>query len=127
MIVLLATCAFIWLAMPQGTLSPLASQIINDTANKLVLSDVSIWEVTLKHSAGKLALPDARVWVPQHTKYFQIEKLSLEENANYQSSELPRIHPDPFDRLLVAQAIESGMTILSPDAPLSSLGASRVW
>ena len=38
-----------------------------------------------------------------------------------------RVHPDPFDRLLAAQAIESGMTILSPDAPLSLLGASRVW
>ena len=128
MIVLLDTCTFIWLAMPQGKLSPLATRIIDDTTMTLVLSDVSIWEVSLKHSAGKLALPDApREWVPRQAGFFQIEKLSLDENAIYRSGELPRIHPDPFDRLLAAQAIENGMTLLSPDTPLSSLGASRIW
>jgi PIN domain nuclease of toxin-antitoxin system len=40
---------------------------------------------------------------------------------------LPRVHADPFDRLLAAQAMEHGMTILSPDTPLSLLGASRIW
>lgn len=128
MIVLLDTCTFIWLAMPQGKLSALATQIINDPANKLFLSDVSIWEVCLKHSTRKLALPDIpRVWVPQQTAYFHIHALSLDRASIYRSGELPRVHPDPFDRLLAAQVIEAGMTILSPDEPLSLLGASRIW
>ena len=126
--VLLDTCTFIWLSMPQGKLSPLATLIINDPANELFLSDVSIWEVCLKNSSGKLALPETpRVWVPQQTGYFHIHDFSLDQSAIYRSGELPRIHPDPFDRLLAAQAIEWGMTILSPDTPLSLLGASRVW
>lgn len=126
--VLLDTCTFIWLAMPQSKLSPLAIQIINDPANKLFLSDVSIWEVSLKHSAGKLPLPDVpRKWVPGQTQFHQIEGFQLDQDAIYRSGELPLVHCDPFDRLLAAQAIESGMTILSPDTPLSLLGASRVW
>jgi PIN domain nuclease of toxin-antitoxin system len=126
--VLLDTCTFIWLAMPQGKLSAIATQIINDPANTLFLSDVSIWEICLKHSSGKLALPDTpRVWVPQQTDFFHIHDFNLDPASIYRSGELPRVHPDPFDRLLAAQAIESGMTILSPDTPLSLLGASRVW
>ncbi|MFN0077440.1 MAG: type II toxin-antitoxin system VapC family toxin [Prosthecobacter sp.] len=126
--VLLDTCTFIWLAMPQGKLSAAATQIINDPANRLYLSDVSVWEVCLKHSVGKLDLPDTpRTWVPQQMKFFQVESLHLDQDSIYRSGELPKVHPDPFDRLLAAQAIESGMTVLSPDTPLSSLGASRIW
>jgi len=126
--VLLDTCAFIWLAMPQGLLSPVATQVINDPKTKLFLSHVSLWEMSLKHSLGKLNLPDQpRIWVPEQTQFHQIATLQLEPSAIYLSGELPRVHEDPFDRLLAAQAIESGMTILSPDAPLSSLGASRIW
>lgn len=126
--VLLDTCAFIWLAMPQNKLSALAIQIINDPANKLFLSDVSIWEVALKHSAGKLALPDVpRKWVPLQTQFHEIESFRLDQDAIYRSGDLPRVHNDPFDRLLAAQAMESGMTILSPDVPLSLLGAARIW
>jgi PIN domain nuclease of toxin-antitoxin system len=51
----------------------------------------------------------------------------LESEAIYRSGELPRVHPDPFDRLIAAQAIMHGMTILSPNTPLSLLGASRMW
>jgi PIN domain nuclease of toxin-antitoxin system len=126
--VLLDTCAFIWLAMPQGKLSPLASDLIDDPANSLHLSDVSIWEVTMKYSLGKLDLPGIpRIWVPLQTEFFRIERLSLEQEEIYRSGELPRVHADPFDRLLAAQAMEHGMTILSPDPPLSLLGASRIW
>ena len=126
--VMLDTCAFIWLAMPQGKLPALASELIDDPANRLFLSDVSVWEVSMKHSSGKLALPDnPRNWVPQQTEFFRIERLQLGQEEIYRSGELPRVHSDPFDRLLAAQAIEKGMTILSPDTPLSLLGASRVW
>ncbi len=126
--VMLDTCAFIWLAMPQGKLPALASELIDDSANRLFLSDVSVWELSMKHSSGKLLLPGSpRVWVPQQTKFFRIERLQLGQEEIYRSGELPRVHFDLFDRLLAAQAIENGMTILSPDAQLSLLGASRVW
>ncbi len=109
-------------------LSTAATVAINDRSSELYLSDVSIWEITMKHSAGKLPLPDSpRVWVPEKLNHHQVQSLRLDPSAIYRSGELPRVHPDPYDRLLAAQAIEAGMTILSPDTPLSSLGASRLW
>ena len=126
--VLLDTCTFIWLAMPQKMLSSTATQVINDPANELFLSDVSVWEIVMKQSARKLPLPDKpRNWVTQQTAFFRITRLKIEDSEIYLSGELPRAHADPFDRLLAAQSIEHKMTILSPDEPLSLLGASRVW
>jgi PIN domain nuclease of toxin-antitoxin system len=125
---LLDTCTFLWLALPQGRLSPEATRLINLRSNSLFLSDVSIWEICLKESNGKLSLPGIpREWMTSRMAFFQIQPLTISQNDIYRSGELPRVHPDPFDRLLAAQAIESGMTILSPDVPLSLLGASRVW
>lgn len=114
--------------MPQGMLSAAATKVINDPANQLFLSDVSEWEIVMKHSAGKLQLPDnPRIWVPQQAAFFRIARLKIERDEIYRSGELPRAHVDPFDRLIVAQAFENNMTILSPDEPMSRLGASRVW
>ena len=125
---LLDTCTFIWLALPQGRLSPVAQSIINDPANELYLSDVSVWEICLKHTAGKLPLPDApRVWLPSRLSFFQITTLPLTHDSYFRSGELPPVHKDPFDRLLAAHAMEVGLIVLSPDEPLAQLGASRVW
>ncbi len=125
---LLDTCTFLWLALPQGKLSPTATGMLDDPANMLFISDASVWEISLKHAAGKLPLPDQpRKWLPRRLAFFQVQTLALTHEAFFRSGELPRIHNDPFDRLLAAHAIEEGMTILSPDQSLSMLYASRVW
>lgn len=125
---LLDTCTFIWLAMPQNKLSPLAVELLDDAGHEWFLSDVSVWEVVMKHSSGKLPLPgEPREWLPSQLAFHRLERLPLEAEEIYLSGELPRVYPDPFDRLLAAQAIVHGMTILSPDVPLSFLGASRIW
>ncbi len=125
---LLDTCTFLWVSQKPSMLSKIATSAINDRANELFVSDVSIWEVTLKYAAGKLPLPDKpRTWVPEKFAHHLFKPLPLQQEVIYRSGELPRIHADPFDRLLAAQAMEAGMTILSPDTPLSMLGASRVW
>jgi PIN domain nuclease of toxin-antitoxin system len=125
---LLDTCTFLWHSQQPSMLTPAAVVALNDPSSELYLSDVSVWEITMKHSTGKLPLPDSpRVWIPEKLSYHQVQSLRLDLQAIYLSGELPRVHPDPFDRLLAAQAMESGMTILSPDTPLSSLGASRLW
>jgi len=125
---LLDTCAFLWVAQQPAMLSPAAIAVIDDDVNELYVSDVSIWEIALKHSAGRLPLPASpRKWIPAKFAYHHFQNLGLGHAAIYRSGDLPRVHPDPFDRLLAAQAIEAGMTILSPDTPLSLLGASRVW
>ena len=126
--ILLDTCAFLWLSQQPAQLSPAAVDIINDPGNALTCSDVSIWEITLKNSAGKLPLPQApRTWIPSKLLYHQLQRLSTDLDSIIRSGELPPMHRDPFDRLLAAQAITHGMTILSPDLPLSTLGAARIW
>jgi PIN domain nuclease of toxin-antitoxin system len=125
---LLDTCTFIWLAMPQNKLSPLAVELLDEAGHEWFLSDVSLWEVVMKHSSGKLPLPgEPREWLPSQVEFHRLGRLTLHAEEIYLSGELPRVYADPFDRLLAAQAITQGMTILSPDTPLSLLGASRMW
>ena len=125
---LLDTCAFLWLAQQPKLLSSEVTAVLNDAGAELFVSDVSIWEITLKHSAGKLPLPDApKIWIPRKFVYHKLHALPLTREVIFRSGELPRVHSDPFDRLLAAQAMEAGLTILSPDTPLSLLGASRIW
>lgn len=125
---LLDTCAFLWLAGEPESLSNPASDVINDPVNMLYLSDVSIWEISLKVVAKKLPLPyPIRTWVPAQRSLHKIEPLALTESAIYQSSELPVTHRDPFDRMLAAQCIDAGMILLSPDSSIDSLGAIRLW
>ena len=125
---LLDTCTFLWHAQQPAMLSPAAVTVLNDAGSGLFVSDVSLWEITLKHSAGKLPLPDApRLWIPQKLAHHQLQSLALTHEAIFRSGELPRVHADPFDRLLAGQAIEYSLILLSPDVSLSLLGASRVW
>lgn len=125
---LLDTCTFLWLALPQGKLSKRATQLIDDSSNTLFLSDSSLWEICVKHCVGKLDLPDIpKRWLPSRTAFFQLNALPIDHSSIHRSGELPRVHADPFDRLLAAQSIVHKMTLLSPDAPLSLLGASRLW
>jgi PIN domain nuclease of toxin-antitoxin system len=125
---LLDTCTFLWLALEPDRLSAAAVGAINDPANELVLSDVSVWEISQKHQSGKLPLPlSPRVWVPSRRAFFQLRSLGISETAILLSGELPGFHRDPFDRLIAAQAMESGMTVVTPDAFFSALGASRWW
>lgn len=125
---LLDTCCFLWLAFEPKKLSPLAANMIEDSSNRLFISDVSLWEITLKHTAGKLALPmHPSDWLPSRRTFFGAEALPIHESAIFLTSDLPLLHADPFDRLIAAQAIEKNFTILSPDRPLSLLGANRIW
>jgi len=125
---LLDTCAFLWLATHPEKLSRKAKAVFNDPENELWLSDVSVSEIVLKHGAGKLELQEVpRVWVPSKRSTHGLAQLALKESVLFLSGELPNVHSDPFDRLLAAQAVENGMTLVSPDTPLSDLGAMRLW
>jgi PIN domain nuclease of toxin-antitoxin system len=85
-------------------------------------------EIVLKYRAGKLPLPlPPDIWIPSRRQFFQLENLQLNESVIYRSGLLPAGHYDPFDRLIAAHAIESGSMLLSPDLPLSLLGAARIW
>lgn len=124
---LLDTCTFLWLALHPDQLSDVAHRQI-DESDRLFLSMAGIWEITFKNSAGKLPLPcPPRDWLPSRMSFFQVELLPMDSEVVLLSGELPPEHRDPFDRLLVAQAILSKLPVISPDKPISSLGAQRIW
>jgi len=128
MTLLLDTCVFIWLTQEPAKLSAVAQTAINDPANTLALSHASAWEMHLKHHAGKLSLPDPqRQWIPLQLAAWKIHEQGITLHAVHRTSDLPDIHRDPFDRMLIAQALEENLTIVSPDQFFPSYGVNVIW
>lgn len=125
---LLDSCAFLWLAVKPAKLSSAAKAAIEDRDSDLYLSDASVWEIALKHSKGKLPLPEApRFWIPRQVAFFQIKRLPIDAEALFRSAELPSMHQDPFDRLLAAQALAGPLRLISPDAPFRAYAVDCIW
>jgi PIN domain nuclease of toxin-antitoxin system len=125
---LLDTCAFIWLTQEPGKLGAAAKDAINDKSNTLCISHASVWEIHLKHLAGKLAFPaPPRQWIPEQIAAWKLMEIPIQLEAIQHTSDLPTIHRDPFDRLLLAQAITMGMEILTPDKFFSDYGVPVIW
>ena len=126
--VLLDTCTFLWIAADVEKLSETARKIYTDPANEVYLSSVSCWEVAVKYALGRLPLPQppAQFLPPRRQKY-GIEPLPLDEESALHVARLPKIHTDPFDRLLVCQAIVHGLTVLSPDEWIGRYSVRILW
>jgi PIN domain nuclease of toxin-antitoxin system len=125
---LLDTCTFLWLAANPERISEPARIAIDTPENCLWISDISIWEICMKYSAGKLPLPSpARIWIPDQVAFFHVHRLHLQEQAIYLSGELPAFHRDPFDRLIAAQAQKAEMCVITPDQPFADLGTKTIW
>ena len=125
---LLDTCTLIWLSTDPDKLSPATVQAIDASDSVLLCSDVSALEIALKWSAGKLVLPDPpRHWLERQIDTWGLDCLSLRRTDIYRASELPPYHRDPFDRLLVAAALGSNATILTPDEAIRQYPVSSRW
>jgi hypothetical protein len=89
---------------------------------------VSAWEICVKHALGKLPLPSAPdAYVPDRRDKLGIASLFLEEADVLSICRLPRLHRDPFDRMLVAQAIACGLTLLTPDPAVRAYPCVTWW
>ncbi len=123
MALLLDTCTFLWLVGEPDQLGPEAARRLDDEP-RLVLSDVSIWEVTQKWAADKLSLSaPPRAWCEEQAARWRLDRLAISREHLYRASELP----DPFDRLLVAQALASGLGIVTPDPHIARCPVPVVW
>ena len=125
---LLDTVAFLWLAEDDARLSAVAREAIVDPANDVFLSAASAWEIAIKHGLGRLRLqmpPDE--YVPEQRLLHRIETLGIDEDATLQVGKLPDLHRDPFDRLLIAQAIVRGLTIVTPDRLIRGYTVPILW
>jgi PIN domain nuclease of toxin-antitoxin system len=126
--ILLDTCSFLWLVSDSSELSQNARQLFEDPANDVYLSVASAWEIIVKHNLGKLPLPELpHVFIKNNRLSHRMETLPLDEAAVLQLSRLPEYHKDPFDRVIICQAIAGGMTILTPDTHISRYPVRVEW
>lgn len=113
---LLDTHVFLWFISADPRLPEKWCDAIRDFENEVCLSVVSIWEAMVKYALGKLPLPHPpERYLPTQRVQHQMTSLPLDEASVCHLSTLPSVHRDPFDRMLVCQAIEHVLTIVTVD------------
>jgi PIN domain nuclease of toxin-antitoxin system len=125
---LLDSHAFLWAASGDDRLPPSVADLIGDMRNRIVLSVATTWELTLKVERGRLRLPAP----PQDYFEDRVEALTLELLPIHQRhvaalAELPQLHADPFDRMLVAQALVEDMDLVTGDRAVHEYPVRTIW
>ena len=116
---LLDTHVLLWWLADDRSLPQTAGPLIRDPGNVVFVSSVSMWEIWLKQSVGKLSLPTG---FEERLERESFERLPLTAAQTRQVALLPWHHRDPFDRMLVAQALTENLTLLTADSVLASYG-----
>jgi PIN domain nuclease of toxin-antitoxin system len=117
---LLDTHVLLWSASDPDRLSAEARTAIEDGTQEVLVSTVSAWEIAIKQSLGKLDLPQpAAAWLPEVLRRSGFEVAPVGLSAALRVGALPWHHRDPFDRMLIAQALEDGYTIVTHDDALT--------
>jgi PIN domain nuclease of toxin-antitoxin system len=125
---LVDTCTFLWIVSGSDSLPARVVQAFRNPDNEIYLSAASAWEIALKESRGRLPLPEpAHQFVSAEREAHGIAALPIDEESALHLSRLPALHRDPFDRMLVSQAIVHGLTILTPDALITQYPARTLW
>lgn len=115
---LLDTCTFLWLSsdpavLPEQTLGRIQA------SQKRYLSSITALEISLKIRDGKLSLPKPFPnWLHEIKQHLHLEEVEVSAPIAHLSGQLPRIHRDPFDRILIATAMIKKLTLLTPDASI---------
>jgi PIN domain nuclease of toxin-antitoxin system len=118
---LLDTHVFLWYITADPKLPAAFRAAIQDPANEVYLSVASVWEAVIKLQLGKLPLPTPPAdYLPRQRSAHGIASLPIEERAMADLASLPPLHRDPFDRLLIAQAIQHRLSIATVDPAISA-------
>lgn len=128
---LLDTHAFLWFIDNDPRLSSYSTSLIEDDANSTWLSMASVWEMAIKINLGKLKPLDPSIpfetAIRSQLSINGFHLLSVDISHTARTIGLPMHHRDPFDRLLVAQALQESMAIVSMDTVLDGYGVQRLW
>jgi PIN domain nuclease of toxin-antitoxin system len=125
---LLDTHAFLWFVLNDSQLSAAARAAISDPNNDVFVSPATFWEVAIKVSIGKYVLAGPlEDFFQRGIKDNDFEILPIEVRHAAQVAALPFHHKDPFDRLLIAQALVEGLTLASKEAAFVAYGVKRLW
>jgi len=109
---LLDTHTLLWWLDNNPTLSPLAQEVIANPNNLILVSAVSAWEISIKKAIGKLEAPSD---LSSAMKRNRFEPLPISIQNGLEAGALPNYHNDPFDRMLIAQALSHKLTIITRD------------
>ena len=117
--ILLDTHIFLWFISGDSQLSIYTRDLIRDSDSEVYLSVVSVWESIIKYQLGKLPLPETpEIYLTKQRHAHQINSLSIDEASVAQLINLPLLHRDPFDRMLICQALQHGLTIATVDSTI---------
>ena len=127
MTLLVDTHAFLWYVAGDKRLSSAARQAMEEHAGDWCVSAASIWEMTIKSSRGRLTLPaPAHEYVAERVRA-GLRMLAVEWSHAAAVERLPFHHRDPFDRLIVAQALVEHMAVVTRDSVFREYGVRVVW
>ena len=126
--ILLDTHAFLWFITADPKLSANAERAIRDPENTPLLSIASVWEIAIKMNQGRLPIPlPLHQFISQQQQANRIEILPIELEHTYEIARLPLHHRDPFDRLLIAQAMVANLPLVSTDSAFDAYPVQRLW
>ena len=126
--VLLDTHAFLWWNTDDPKLSQTARDVIADGHNEVFLSVVSAWEIAIKAARGSLLLPDPPGhYVPDRMRLHHFLALPIQLSHALHVFDLPEIHRDPFDRILIAQSQLESLPILTTDPEIARYDVAIIW
>jgi PIN domain nuclease of toxin-antitoxin system len=125
--ILLDTHSWLWMLVAPERFSASAMELLENPDHQLLLSAASSWEIAIKYSLGKLPLPEPPVdYVPDRMLATGVLGLPVEHRHALFVAGLPAHHRDPFDRILVAQAIVESLPILTSDPQLARYGVETI-
>jgi PIN domain nuclease of toxin-antitoxin system len=125
---LLDTHSFLWFLLDDPQLSAAARVLIEDPTNDVEISPASYWEIAIKIRLGKYALPEPyQVFIEREIADNDFRVLPIEPKHTAVLTTLPLHHRDPFDRLIVAQAMVEGLSLVSADPQLDAYPIHRLW
>jgi PIN domain nuclease of toxin-antitoxin system len=126
--ILLDTQVWLWLQASPTKLNADALGLVQDSRNSLLLSAASSWEIAIKYALGKLALPEVPgTYVPERMRRSGVDGLAVDHAHALHVASLPPHHRDPFDRLLIAQALLDGLVILTADPSFGRYDVEQRW
>lgn len=125
---LLDTCIFLWFISGDKRLPDDIAKAVRDQKNEILLNVVSEWEIMVKYRLGKLPLPKPPAdYIPFQRIRHYISLLPLYEESVIQLEKLPPIHRDPFDRMLICQAIQYDLTLATVDRMIMSYPVKYIF
>ncbi len=126
--ILLDTHIWLWLNQSPKELPTDALEKLTDEANVLYLSAASAWEIAIKHQLKKLHLPmPPEIYIPKRLSDNGILALPIDLDHTLRASALPMHHKDPFDRMIVAQAMLEDLMLMTADPHIKLYETSMIW